>query len=121
MIPMERAPYLPLLAVAALFALGVAQAQTQHRTHHTTGGALTGVVNVNHATSMQLQMLPGIDRTKADAIVQARTSHPFATVDDLGRIKGIDRTWIDRYRAHIAFSGDTTLRRAHPPAKTHAR
>lgn len=46
----------------------------------------SGVVNVNTATSAELQELPGIGPVLARAIIDGR---PYNSVDDLGRVKGI--------------------------------
>lgn len=47
-------------------------------------------VDLNSATEAQLQQLPGIGPTRAKAIVEDRNQHgPFASVEDLGRVKGI--------------------------------
>jgi competence protein ComEA len=54
-----------------------------------TDGA-SGPINVNTATSEQLEELPGIGPTLAAAIVQEReTNGAFRSVDDLTRVPGI--------------------------------
>jgi competence protein ComEA len=55
-----------------------------------TSDAPAGPVNVNSATAAQLDALPGIGPATAQAIVNDREQHgPFATVDDLARVRGI--------------------------------
>ena len=59
-----------------------------------SGGAGTtaaaGPVDINTATAAALDALPGIGPATAAAIVADRESHgPFATVDDLSRVRGI--------------------------------
>ncbi len=52
--------------------------------------AKSNLLNVNTATSSELQVLPGIGPKKADAIVNFRTENgPFRQVDDLVQVKGI--------------------------------
>ena len=52
--------------------------------------AITGPVNLNTATAAQLDALPGIGPATAAAIVHDReTNGPFASVDDLTRVRGI--------------------------------
>ena len=47
-------------------------------------------VNINTATSSQLETLPGIGPAKASAIIQYRTDHgPFTTVAQLDNVPGI--------------------------------
>lgn len=80
---------------------------------------LEGVVNVNTASPDELQLLPGIGPAKVRDIVAYRTKHPFRTVDELVRIKGIGRKMFRRLRLHLAVSGPTTAQqviRAEPAA-----
>lgn len=50
----------------------------------------SNLLNVNTATSHELQALPGIGPKKADAIITFRTTNgPFGHVDDLVQVKGI--------------------------------
>lgn len=71
---------------------------------------VAGVVNINEASSEQLQLLPGVGPSRADAIVTFRKSHPFKRIEDLTRIKGIGRKSLLRLRALLSISGPTTLR-----------
>jgi competence protein ComEA len=53
-------------------------------------GGVGAIANVNTATALQLEDLPGIGPTLAAAIVQERERNgPFRTVDDLNRVPGI--------------------------------
>jgi competence protein ComEA len=53
-------------------------------------GGVAAIVNVNTATALELEDLPGIGPTLAAAIVQERERNgPFRTVDDLNRVPGI--------------------------------
>lgn len=47
------------------------------------------LINVNQATSEQLQQLPGIGPVLASAIIAEREREPFASLDDLLRVSGI--------------------------------
>lgn len=70
----------------------------------------SGVVNINEATSDELQLLPGIGPSRADAIVAYRKSHPFKRVEELTRIKGIGRKSFLRLRTLLTTQGPTTLK-----------
>jgi len=70
--------------------------------------AVDGVVNINTAEVGVLGLLPGIGPAKAAQIVVYRRRHPFRTVDELVRIRGIGRKMVRRLRAHLAVSGPTT-------------
>jgi competence protein ComEA len=80
---------------------------------------VSGVVNLNAATPDQLRLLPGVGPAKVDLIVSYRRAHPFRTVDELVRIKGIGPKMVRRLRPHLAVSGPTTAEptRSPPPAK----
>jgi len=70
--------------------------------------AVDGVVNLNTADAGVLGLLPGIGPAKAAQIVAYRKRHPFRTVDELVRIKGIGRKMVRRLRVHLAVAGPTT-------------
>lgn len=69
----------------------------------------SGVVNINEATADQLERLPGIGPSRAQAIVNFRKTHPFKRIEDLQRIKGLGKKSWNRLRPLIALSGPTTL------------
>jgi competence protein ComEA len=71
-------------------------------------GRLEGVVNINAASPEELQLLPGVGPAKVRNILAYRTKHPFRTVEELVRIKGIGRKMFRRLRLHLAVSGPTT-------------
>ena len=56
-------------------------------------------LNLNAATAIALEALPGIGPVKAAAIVAHRSDHgPFRTVDDLREVHGIGAVTVDRVR-----------------------
>jgi competence protein ComEA len=70
---------------------------------------MTGVLNVNRATEAELRLLPGIGKKRAELIVERRDKKPFASLDDLARMKGM-RNLVHKLRPNLAVQGDTTLR-----------
>ena len=99
-------------------ALGVAVALTafapttfaQRGARVTTQQAATeGVVNIQTATADQLQQLPGIGPSKAQAIVAHREQRAFRRVEDLMRVRGIGRSTFRRLRSMLTIEGPTTL------------
>ena len=74
---------------------------------------MTGVLNVNRATEAELRLLPGIGKKRAELIVERRGKKPFASLDELSRIKGM-RNLVHKLRANLAVQGDTTLRPLRP-------
>lgn len=58
-------------------------------------------IDVNHATAVDLQRLPGIGRTLSQRIVAARAKQPFHSVEDLRRVRGIGAKTLERLRPHV--------------------
>jgi competence protein ComEA len=62
------------------------------------------VVNINTASAEQLEALPGIGGVTAERIVSYRTENgPFASVDDLVKVKGIGSKTLDKIRGQIVL------------------
>ncbi|MBL8635258.1 MAG: ComEA family DNA-binding protein [Myxococcales bacterium] len=68
-----------------------------------------GVVNINEATADQLERLPGVGPSRAQAIIQFRKTHPFKRPEELQRVKGLGKKSWNRLRPLIALTGPTTL------------
>ncbi len=67
--------------------------------------AFTGVVNVNTASAEELTQLPGIGKSKADAIVAYRQAHPFKAVTELTEVKGIGPKLLEKIQSHVTVNG----------------
>jgi competence ComEA-like helix-hairpin-helix protein len=62
-------------------------------------------VDINRASEEDLRALPGIGGVLAARIVEARERDgPFASLDDLGRVKGLGRAKREKIAATIAVS-----------------
>jgi competence protein ComEA len=70
----------------------------------------SGVVNLNEASSEELERLPGVGPTKARAIVEHRRAHPFHKIDEITKVKGIGRKTYGKLRPYITVVGPTTLK-----------
>jgi competence protein ComEA len=88
------------VVVACLLSLAAAPARAAK--------GVDGVVNINTADPGVLGLLPGIGPSKAAQIVVYRKRHPFRTVDELVRIRGIGRKMVRHLRGHLAVAGPTT-------------
>jgi competence protein ComEA len=89
------------LLVAFLFPLGGVYAGS---------AKLEGKVNVNQATAEQLEMLPGIGKKTAAAIVEYRAKNgTFTNVSDLQKVKGIGKKTLGEMEGLITLQGETTL------------
>ena len=92
-----------------VFGLGLAIGLASERAR-AAGKTVEGVVNLNTAPVELLSALPGIGPSKALGILAYRARHPFRTVDELVRVKGIGRRMVVTMRAHLAVSGPSTAR-----------
>ena len=68
---------------------------------NTPAASSSGLLNINQATSEQLQQLPGIGPVFAERIIKERTSQPFSTVEDLKRVSGIAEKRLEAIRPLI--------------------
>ncbi len=75
-----------------------------------SAGAAAGVVNINTASAEQLQQLPGIGATKAQAIVKHRGTQPFKSVEDLAKVKGIGEALLSKIKNRVVIKGKTTAK-----------
>jgi competence protein ComEA len=80
-----------------------------------------GTIDLNAATAEELQLLPRIGPALSARIVAAR---PFASLEDLTRVRGIGARTLERLRARLspivpsegASEGASRLREGGPPA-----
>jgi competence ComEA-like helix-hairpin-helix protein len=76
---------------------------------------LEGVVNLNTASPEELRLIPGVGPARIRNILAYRRNHPFRTIEELARIKGIGRKTVRRWRQHLAVSGPSTAQRVVRP------
>jgi competence protein ComEA len=70
----------------------------------------TGVVNINSASSEQLQLLPRIGPSVAERVIAFRKENgQFKSAEDLMLVTGIGEKTFALIKPHVALSGDTTL------------
>jgi comEA protein len=78
-------------------------------------------VNINTATSEELQEVPGIGPVTAGKILQMRKSYgAFRSVDDLRAIKGIGPKRLAKMRKYLTVGKEMDSKAAQPPAKPEA-
>ena len=72
----------------------------------TFAGFASAVVDLNTATSAELDALKGVGAAKAKAIIDYRDKNgPFKSVDDLAKVKGFGAKTVDKLRPEITVSG----------------
>ncbi|PYT54873.1 MAG: topoisomerase [Acidobacteria bacterium] len=75
-------------------------------------------VNLNTATSEELQKVPGIGPATAEKILQMRKSYgAFKSVDDLLAIRGIGKKRLDKMRKYLTVGKPGTPKNMPPSAK----
>lgn len=69
-----------------------------------------GKVNINTASSEQLELLPRVGPAVAGRIIEFREQNgPFKKPEDLMLVRGIGEKTFALIEPHITLSGDTTL------------
>lgn len=64
----------------------------------------------NTAPEKELDRLPGVGPSTAASIAAARDTLPFATTDDLLRVRGIGAGTLERLKPHLHVEGQTSRR-----------
>ena len=83
-------------------------------------------VDPNRADAITLETLPMIGAVRAQAIISERCRAPFASVDDLRRVRGIGPKAVDALAPHVAIVArlaacDATSVRSHPASREPAK
>ncbi len=108
-----RVPQLFLAILLGVFFVASSRAQAAPR-----NAQVEGVVNLNTATADELTRLPGVGEKKAQRILEHRTKHAFATIDQIMKVKGFGRLTYRKLKPHLAVNGTTTLTVTEAPAKS---
>jgi len=101
---------LPLLALLAMLLPGPALAARK-------GLAPGERVDLNRASAAELMRLPGVGRSRAEAIVASRAQKPFRRPEDVLRVKGLSRSWFERVKGHLAAGEPARSPAPAPPPK----
>lgn len=76
-------------------------------------------VNLNTATSEELQEVPGIGPVTAEKILQMRKAYgPFKSVDDLLAIKGIGHKRLEKMRKYLTVGKSAPSGKVAAPSKS---
>lgn len=72
-------------------------------------------INLNTATSEQLQTLNGIGPAKAKAIIEYREKHgAFKSIDDLDRVPGFGQKSVEKLRSDLTVAPPAAVKAVKP-------
>lgn len=74
--------------------------QIQAQTDHPIRGK---IVNLNTATSEELQALPGVGETLAERIIAFRQQQPFTSLEDLDRVRGVGPSLLKQLEGRVTW------------------
>lgn len=84
---------------------GIAEISNQYRVGNYEINPDTGLplqkININTATKVELQLIPGIGETLADRIIEYRKTNKFTKPEDLTKISGIGATSVEKMIPYV--------------------
>jgi len=66
-----------------------------------TIGLLSASIDINHANVKELSTLKGIGIKKAEAIIKYRKGHCFKKIDEIIKVKGIGKKFLEKNRKNL--------------------
>ena len=70
--------------------------------------AVQNLVDINTASQAELESVPGIGPSKALAVIDFRSRHPFKKVEDIMKVKGIGRKTFLKLKPYLTVSDAPT-------------
>ena len=71
---------------------------------------LEGQVNINTASTAELELLPGIGPSIAARIISYRETHKYQQRNNIMRIRGVGQKTFAKIKDYLVVEGETTLR-----------
>jgi len=72
-------------------------------------------IDLSPAPVVELMRLPGVGRSRAEAIAARRSRAPFQRVEDVLAVKGVSRGWLERERPHLTVGTASAAPRPEQP------
>lgn len=107
---MLNGKWMAVCAAALLALASAAEAKGKTRVQ------LSGVINLNTATSSQLDQLPGVGEKAAKKIIEHRQKTPFNRPEEIVKVKGFGKKKFEKLKPYLTVSGPTTLKAQRVPA-----
>ncbi|MBI5548154.1 MAG: helix-hairpin-helix domain-containing protein [Deltaproteobacteria bacterium] len=95
--------------VAAVVAVSGSALAAGGKKPNMTPREVSGVVNINTASTRELEMLPGVGKHTASLIVAHREKTPFKAPNEILKVKGVGNGIYRKIKQHLTISGATTL------------
>ncbi|MBE0379437.1 ComEA family DNA-binding protein [Pseudoalteromonas prydzensis] len=96
--------FLTLIVLLFGLAISLPSNAAVNKVEATESAGKPQLVNVNQATVEQLSQLPGIGKSKAQAIIDYRTTQgKFKSVADLAQVKGIGDKLVAKLEGKVKF------------------
>ncbi len=100
----EQYPWLDIVAVDSVGKAHIAQIADNSSSETSSEPPVSEKININTASSEELQTLNGIGETKAAAIIQYRTENGgFNSIEEICRVKGIGDATFNKIRDKITI------------------
>lgn len=106
---MNIAKWMAVCAAGLLMVAGAADAKGKTKVE------LSGVINLNTATSSQLDQLPGVGEKAAKKIIDYRKKTPFQRPEEIVKVKGFGKKKFQKMKPYLTVSGPTTLKAKRVP------
>lgn len=90
--------------ILAVVISGTAMAATKHAKQ------ITGTVNINSASVSEIMLLPGVGKSKAEAVIAYRQKSPFKSPQEITKVKGIGPKMFAKIQQYVAIDGTTTAK-----------
>lgn len=97
------------IMTAIITTLILAQAASAGATETAPAASIDMKVNINEASQAELEALPYIGPSKAEAILKYRANRPFKKVEQLMRVKGIGRKTFNKLKGYLTVTGPTSI------------